>query len=459
MDKLYLLYPERRGRIAPEIYGHFTEHIGGVFYGGMWVGPDSDVPNVKGFRRDVVEAFRAIRPPVLRWPGGCFAETYDWRDGIGPDRPTRINWWRNEDGRYEPNAVGTHEFIDLCRAVGAKPYFAANVTSVPPLHIRDWMDYCLSPRGSTTLAREREANGSPEPFDVPFWGVGNENWGGGGNMTPEHYADVFRTCALLMRNAAPKGRVKLFACGTSGDEYEWARGVAAGLFRSERQADGFAMHYYCGSAGDPLAFTDDEWDRQIAQAARIEDMIRRNYAVMVGYGLEERMPMVVDEWGCWHPAGSGPSKGKNLFEQQSTMRDAVVAALTLNIFNRHCDKVIMANVAQLTNLLHSLFLCGPDGFACTPTYHVFDMYQRHQGAESVGSVCENGDLSVSVSVRGGRTLITAANTSVRADAEIGLCPCGRPLPETGELVLLSHADPHAHNTFAEPDKVRPVRSA
>ena len=182
MKKVYLVYPETKGTIAPEIYGHFSEHIGGVFYDGLWVGRDSDIPNIRGFRKELVEKLRALHPPVLRWPGGCFAETYDWRDGIGENRPVRRNWWTPMDGRYETNAVGTHEFLDLCELIGAQPYFAANLTGVTPMHIRDWMDYCLSPRGSTTLALEREKNGSKEPFDVKFIGVGNENWGGGGNI-------------------------------------------------------------------------------------------------------------------------------------------------------------------------------------------------------------------------------------------------------------------------------------
>ena len=188
MKKLYLMYPQKKGKIAPEVYGHFTEHIGGVFYDGLWVGKDSEIPNVKGFRKEIIDKLRAIKAPVVRWPGGCYAEVYDWRDGIGEERPSRISWWTTWDNRYEPNTVGTHEFMDFCEAVGAAAYIASNLTSVTPLHARNWMDYCLSPRGTTALAKEREKNGHPEPFNVPFWGVGNENWGGGGNMEPEYYA-------------------------------------------------------------------------------------------------------------------------------------------------------------------------------------------------------------------------------------------------------------------------------
>lgn len=453
---VYLMYPDILGTIAPEIYGHFSEHIGGVFYDGLWVGRDSPIPNIRGFRMDLVQKLKAIHPPVLRWPGGCYAEVYDWRDGIGEDRPTRISWWTKNDARYESNAVGTHEFVDLCGMIGAKPYFAANLTGVTPMHIRDWMDYCLSPRGATTLAREREKNGHPDPFDIPYWGVGNENWGGGGNMRPAYYADECRRFATLMRNV--KGDVKLFACGSNADGYDWTHGVAKNLAHSERSVDGFAMHYYCGWAGDPIAFTKEEWTQQLRQAQHMEDIINRNWHIISGWGMQEKLRLVVDEWGCWHPDGSGPSRGYNLFEQQSTMRDAMVAALTLNIFNRHCDKIIMANVAQLVNNLHALFLASGENCIVTPTYHVFDLYKEHQGAQAFRTfVSDNDDfassLSVSASVRDGKTLVTIGNLSCEEDAEMTLASIGMTLPAAGKVRMLAHEDMHAHNTFDNPQNV------
>ncbi len=456
MKELHLFYPKVLGTVSPEIYGHFSEHIGGVFYDGLWVGRDSSIPNIRGFRKELVEKFRAICPPVLRWPGGCYAEVYDWRDGIGEDRPVRPNWWTPNDGRYEPNAVGTHEFNDFCEMVGTRAYFAANLTGVTPLHIRDWMDYCLSPRGTTTLALERERNGHPEPFDIPFWGVGNENWGGGGNMRPEFYGDEYRRFAAVMHDTAPKA--ELFACGTDAMRYEWTQGLIPRLASSERHVNGFAMHYYCGFAGDPLAFTDEEWDQMIRQASRMEEIILRNWHIICGNDMQNYCPLVVDEWGCWHPDGSGPSHGYNLFEQQSTQRDAVVAALTLNIFNRHCDKVRMANVAQLCNNLHALFLAGGDGFTVTPTYHIFDMYKGHQGAAAIDTVAPEG-LSVSATVKDGRTLVTVANLSPREDAEFLLCPAGMTLPHEGTATLLASDDLHAHNTFEDPHTVEPVTAS
>ena len=459
MKQIYLVYPHRLGTIAPELYGHFSEHIGGVFYDGLWVGKNSDIPNIRGFRKELIEKLRAIRPPVLRWPGGCFAETYDWRDGIGPERPVRPNWWRPWDGRCESNAVGTHEFLDLCELIGAKPYFAANLTSCTPLHIRNWMDYCLSPAGSTSLAEERGRNGHPEPFDIPFWGVGNENWGGGGNMTPETYAHEFRKYSAVMSNTAPGA--KLFACGTNGDDYRWTQEFMRVVAPSERHLHGYAMHYYCGAAGDPLSFTPEEWTQLLVQAQKMEEIVVRNWNIICGCGMEQCAGLVVDEWGCWHPGGSGPSAGYNLFEQQSTLRDAMVTALTLNIFNRHCDKIRMANAAQLVNNLHCLFLAGGERFTVTPTYHVFDLYKEHQGAEAIEAVVtDNTDfasgLSVSASVKDGRTLLTVGNLSMTEDAEFSLNAVGSALPRTGSAALLAVDDPHAHNTFEAPGAVAPV---
>lgn len=459
MKKIYIIAPKKIGTISPEIYGHFSEHIGGVFYDGLWVGKDSKIPNIRGFRKDIIEKLREISIPVLRWPGGCYAEVYDWRDGIGENRPTRINWWTSYDGRYESNEVGTHEFMDLCELIGAKAYFAANLTSVTPLHIRNWMDYCLSPRGSTTLALEREKNGHPEPFDIPFWGVGNENWGGGGNMKPEFYADECRRFAEIMNNAFPNS--ELYACGTDAENFAWTHGVVPNFKSATMHINGFAMHYYCGKAGDPLTFTNAEWDQMMAQAQKMEYIIERNWNTICAYGHEDKIKLIVDEWGCWHPDGSGPSKGYNLFEQQSTMRDAMVTALTLNIFNRHCDKVRMANVAQIVNNLHCLFLAGGENCIVTPTYHVFNMFKGHQGAEAVDTCVTNNDdfansVSVSASVKDGKMLVSIGNLSCTDDVEISLENVGFAASGAARAVVLANEDMHAHNTFEAPNTVTPV---
>lgn len=460
MKKIYLMYPQKKGTIAPEIYGHFTEHIGGVIYDGIWVGKDSKIPNIKGFRKEIIEKLRAIKAPVIRWPGGCFAEIYDWRDGIGKDRPSRISWWGYKDGKTEPNEVGTHEFMDFCEEAGADAYFAANLTSVPPLHIRNWMDYCLSPKGSTTLAKEREKSGHPEPFKIPYWGVGNENWGGGGCMTPDFYANEFKRLSVVMSNVAQD--VELYACGSNASDYGWTDGLMRNTLNSRDLMHGFAMHYYCGCAGDPVSFTNEEWSQLLLNAAHMEEIINRNWNIICGYGMESHAKLVIDEWGCWHPDGSGPSRGENLFEQQSTMRDAMVTALTLNIFNKHCDKIRMANVAQLVNNLHALFLARGEHCITTPTYHVFDMYKEHQGAESiVVTVTNNEDfessVTVSASVKDNKTLITIGNLSCTKDSEIVLEAVGMDIPKTAEATLLYADDMHEHNTFESPENVIPVK--
>lgn len=463
MKKISIIYPKKLGRIAPEIYGHFSEHIGGVFYDGLWVGKDSPIPNINGFRKEAIEHLRAIRVPVLRWPGGCFAETYNWRDGIGENRPVRRNWWTNHDGRYESNAVGTHEFIELCELIGAKPYFAVNVTSSTPKDAWDWMDYCLSPRGSTTLALEREKNGHPEPFDIPFWGIGNENWGGGGNMTPESYALEFRRYATVLHHMG--FNVELIAGGANGGDYGWTRGLAS-LLQSKRDiVDAMSFHYYCSNnwgygEKDPVNYTDDQWFKLLDGAEKMEELILRHHGTSMSYKMEDKLGLVIDEWGCWHAEGSGPSKGYNLYEQQSTMRDALVAALTLNIFNKHCDKIRMANLAQVANNIQALFLTEGEKFTVTPTYHVFDLYKEHQGGEALDTVVsDNCDItkrvSVSASVKDGKMLITMANYALE-DSEISLDLLGAPAASDVSGRILRCDDIRACNTFENPHRITPA---
>ncbi len=465
MTTIDVLFPEVIGTINPNLYGHFSEHIGGVIYGGIWVGEDSAVPNVNGFRTELVERFRRLRPPVLRWPGGCFAETYDWRDGIGPPaaRPVTANWWYNWDGRLESNRVGTHEFVKFCRLVGARPYFAANGTSTTPLAVRDWIEYCNFPRGSTTLARRREENGDPEPFGVEYWGLGNENWGGGGNMTPETYGAAFRNYAMV---ASSVGRgCKFIACGPSDRDVSWTRRFLEAFFApghpgSAANLHGLSMHYYCGTAGEATSFSQDQWYELLAKALTMEELVVRHRAAMDTYDPERRVGLVVDEWGCWHRDGSGPSRGANLFEQQSTMRDALVAAMTLGIFNRHCDKVVMANVAQLVNNLHSLFL-AQDGFlVATPNYHVFDMMKDHQGAQSVRTVVQTGrigevdEVTASCSVQADAALLTLVNARYSDPVEVAVHLHGGAFAGPVSRTVLT-AEPAACNTFAAPDAVCP----
>ena len=463
MKKISILYPKKLGTIAPEIYGHFSEHIGGVFYDGLWVGKDSEIPNVNGFRLEAIEKLRAINIPVLRWPGGCYAEVYDWRDGIGENRPVRINWWTMNDKRYEPNHVGTHEFVELCELIGAKPYFAVNVTSATPRDAWDWMDYCLSPKGTTTLALEREKNGHPEPFNIPFWGIGNENWGGGGNMTAEYYALEYRRFATLLKHAG--FNVELVAGGANGADYAWTRALSDSLSQKRYIVDAMSFHYYCSNnwrhgEKDPINYTDEGWFQLLADAERMEDLIIRHHSTTASYVMEDKLKLVIDEWGCWHADGSGPSKGYNLFEQQSTMRDAMVAALTLNIFNNHCDKIRMANLAQVANNIQCLFLTQGEKFTVTPTYHVFDLYKEHQGAEAIDTVISdnqdiNHRISASASVKNGKMLITLGNYSL-SDSEVSLDILGTCVDTKVKARILKCDNIRACNTFEAPDTIAPT---
>lgn len=461
MKKISIIFSDIIGNIAPEIYGHFSEHIGGVIYGGIWVGKDSDIPNIKGWRKDFIEKFKKINPPVLRWPGGCFAETYHWRDGIGENRPTRPNWWGFVDGKYEPNEVGTHEFMDLCEILNTKPYFAVNITSITPMEARDWMDYCLSPRGATTLALEREANGHPEPFDIPYWGVGNENWGDGGNMTPDYYALEYRRFAAVLNNLKRK-EDKLFVGGANAADYFWTHDVCQNLSTAKcTKFDGLTYHFYARPGVEGIDFDENGWNTIIEVANKMDYLIKRNYAIAQGFGLEKNMKLVVDEWGCWYKWGSGPSKGKNLFEQQSTVRDAVVSALTLNIFNNNCDKVQMANVAQVCNNLHALFLADENNFIETPTYYVFDMFKGHQGGNALKTVVSNNaelenSVSVSSSIKDDVLTITLANLSCKDDAEISLDLLGNNREITSSYcVILQGKNITDYNTFENPHTVIP----
>ena len=476
MNRITLDFSRSKGTIAPELYGHFAEHIGGVFYDGLWVGEDSKIANIGGFRKTLVESFRKIAPPILRWPGGCFAETYDWRDGIGPrgQRPARVNWWYYCDVRYESNQVGTHEFMRLCRLVGAEPYVAANMTSVPPLHIRNWMEYCNFPAGSTTLAKEREKNGDPDPFHVRYWGVGNENWGGGGQMSPERCAEEFIRFTTICRPLSPLN-LRFIICGANGHDLRWTRRLMkrwSDRAWQETPTWGVSVHYYTNafSGHDELSFDEAQWYDELFRADYMRRIVDDHRFVMDEFDPERKLKLVVDEWGNWHVGGTGPSKGGNLFEQQSNMRDAVVAAMTLNIFNNRCDVVGMANVAQLCNNLHSLYLAAGDQFVETPNYYVFDLFRGHQGGRQVRACVTAAQrehqrydpldmLSASASVRDGVLTLTMVNLSLTEAATVTLASLSGGLKGKGRLRVLHHAEAATCNTFENPYAVTPTEDA
>jgi alpha-L-arabinofuranosidase len=470
------------GTISPAIYGHFTEHIGGVVYDGIWVGEDSSVPNIGGIRKALVDHLRRIKPAVIRWPGGCFADSYDWRDGVGPraSRPRRTNFWVDAremrtapDGpqKYDPNAFGTNEFVRFCRLAGAEPYLAANVRGLNAADFDAWVDYCNAPRGATALADERARNGDPEPLRVRYWGVGNESWGCGGNFTPEEYATEFRRFTAWVPHHGQA--LSFIASGPSGDDLDWTRRFFAKLTERDRgllrTVFGWGLHYYCGTSGRGQAvdFTVDDWYDLLRKADVMESLVVRHWAAMGEVDAEHRVKLAVDEWGAWHEAGTEVHPAY-LFGQMSTMRDALVAALTLDTFNRHADKVAMANVAQLINNLHSLFLAREDRFCATPNFHVFEMYAAHQGGASVrtsfevpaiGAYAPGQDsplrgLSGSASLHGKDLVLTVVNPSATAAREAEIVLAGAAARD-GRMRVLASADIHDHNTFDDPRAVEP----
>jgi alpha-N-arabinofuranosidase len=474
------LNPQQAGvAINPHSYGHFIEHLGGVIYDGIWVGENSKIPNIGGIRRRFVEEMRRIGAPNLRWPGGCFADGYHWRDGIGPAarRPRTHNYWERSMPAglraTEPNHFGIHEFVRLCRLIGAEPYVAANVGSGNPREFHDWVSYCNAPAGTLSLAGERAANGDKEPFNVKYWGVGNESWGCGGNMRPEEYARLYRLFITQFPAYTPPFMV---ACGPRGHSADsdlgWTTGFFQGLEGTRAPLpDGFGLHFYTDfrntqtKAGE---FTPAAWYTAFHKGLRTEDAIVRHWDAMGKFDSKRRTRFVVDEWGLWYPSGSEIAPGY-ILSQTITLRDALHTALTFDVFNRHADKVAMANVAQTINCLHSLFLAHEDKFLRTPVYHVFDMYRPHMGARSVPLRIKMAEIEVpvldgraripglsgSASLRDKRLFVTLTNFSLDAPAGVRL-NLGDGRARDGRGLVLTHPDRQATNTWSRPEEVKPA---
>jgi alpha-N-arabinofuranosidase len=479
--RIDILLDEPIGTIAPEIYGHFVEHLGGVVYDGVWVGERSRVPNIGGVRRALVEALRAVRPAVVRWPGGCFADSYDWHDGIGPrnQRPRRTNFWADEEhfrsigvvpARFDPNEFGTQEFVRFCRLVGAQPYLAVNLRSGGPRSFDEWVEFCNSPAGSTTLADLRAAGGDAEPYGVRYWGIGNESWGCGGNFAPEEYAEEYRRFVAWVPDYGVHPR--FIGAGPGSGDVEWTRRFFEAL---DGRGDlghmwGWGLHHYSGPpAGDAIRFDTPDWYGLLARADDMESLITRHWQIMGQRDRNRRVKLVVDEWGAWYPMTTNVDP-THLFGQQSTMRDAVLVGLTLDTFNRHADKVAMANVAQLINCLQSLFLASGDRFVLTPAYHVFAMYAAHQGAQSLRTVvgapavrwtaAQNEahtmrGLNGSASRQGSTLTLTVTNPDIAQAADVEIAVRGGAVRLVRATTLTSR-DVHDHNTFEAPSTVAPT---
>ncbi|MCY1719472.1 alpha-N-arabinofuranosidase [Prolixibacteraceae bacterium Z1-6] len=369
-------------QISKDIYGHFAEHLGRCIYGGIYVGEDSDIPNVRGFRDDVIGALINMHIPLLRWPGGCFADTYHWEDGIGPreERPSMVN--THWGGVTEDNSFGTHEFLDFCDLIKAEPYINLNVGSGTVREAAQWVEYVTSSNISP-MTDLRKKNGREEPWDVKYWGIGNENWGCGGNMTPEYYADLYNRFASYCL-----GDLYRIAGGPNVDDYNWMEVLMQKTMRHPHLVQGVSLHNYTFTTawedkGHATEFGEKEWISVMNNTLKMETLVNRHSTIMDKYDPEKRVGLIVDEWGNWFNVEEGTNPG--FLYQQNTLRDALVAGINLNIFNNHADRIHMANIAQTVNVLQSVILTKEDEMVLTPTYYVFKMYAVHQNAKLIPS--------------------------------------------------------------------------
>ncbi|MCX6956002.1 MAG: alpha-N-arabinofuranosidase [Verrucomicrobia bacterium] len=455
--------------INKNIYGHFSEHLGRCIYEGIWVGEDSPIPNTKGYRNDVIAALRALKVPQLRWPGGCFADEYHWRDGIGPreKRPSMIN--THWGGVVENNHFGTHEFLDFCELLGIAPYVCLNVGSGTVQEAMEWVEYMTSDAQSP-MANLRRAHGRDKPWKVPYLAIGNESWGCGGNMTASFYADNFRRYNTFVKNyiPGPAGRIARIACGPNEGNYEWTETLMKDV---GNRMNGLALHYYTlptgnwrGSKGSSTNFAEDQWFSTLQRTLKMEELVTKHSEIMDRYDPQKRVGLVVDEWGTWYDVEPGTNGG--FLYQQSTMRDALVAALNLHIFHAHADRVTMANIAQIINVLQSVILTDKEKMLVTPTYHVMEMFNVHQGATSLPVALTSPDYAV------GESKIPAVSASASRDAagkihlSFANCDPNQPVTVACRLTgvtaksatgrVLTAPAMNTHNTFSAPDAVKPA---
>ena len=449
---------DRLGHIAPEIYGHFSEHLGRCIYNGIYVGENSPIPNTDGIRNDIIEAFRNIKAPVFRWPGGCFAEEYHWQDGIGEKSLRRKIVNTNWGGVTEDNSFGTHEFMRFCELVGCKPYINVNVGSGSVREMSEWIEYMTSDAESP-LTEQRKKNGRAEPWKLEYLGIGNENWGCGGNMRPEYYADVYKRYQTFCRNYSGN-RLYRIACGPSSADYNWTEVMMKNL--DSNNVDAIDLHYYTMPVWPEMEsatdFDDELYYKTIAAANFSDELITRHSEIMNRYDPEKKIGLVIGEWGCWHKVEEGTNPG--FLYQQNTMRDAIVAAIELNVFNRHSDRVVMANLAQAVNVLQSVILTEGDKMIKTPTYHVFDLFKTHQNNEAVYFYTQNENMSegknapmisVSASVNEKSMTVTVANCSLTEEAAVECSIFGFKASSVSCRILTNEA--HSYNDFDCPDRV------
>lgn len=453
-----------QGKINKNIYGHFAEHLGRGIYEGLWVGEDSSIPNTNGIRNDVLEALKKLDIPVLRWPGGCFADEYHWKDGIGPrenrKRMVNTHW----GGVVENNHFGTHEFMMLCEMLGAEPYINGNVGSGTVQEMSEWVEY-MTFEGESPMANWRRENGKEEPWKLKYFGVGNENWGCGGNMRPEYYADLYRRYQTYVRNYGDN-EIYRIAGGANVDDYHWTEVL---MREAAHLMDGLSLHYYVHpggfwNKGQAVNFSEEEWDISMQKTLYMDELIQKHSTIMDKYDPEKRIGMIIDEWGAWYDVESGTNPG--FLYQQNTIRDAIIAGVHFNIFHNHSERVQMTNIAQMINVIQAMILTEQDKMILTPTYHVFEMYKIHQDAERVAldlevdTVNENGQTFPHVSASASRAKdgtinISLCNLDKEKSAAISLDLRGTKVAEITGRILTSEVM-NAINTFEEPENVTPV---
>ena len=450
--------------ISRDIYGHFAEHLGRCIYGGFWVGKDSPIANIDGYRKDVVEAFKKIRIPNLRWPGGCFADEYHWKDGIGPQAQRKRMINTHWGGVVEDNSFGTHEFMGLCELLDCKPYICGNVGSGTVQEMSEWVEY-ITFSGESPMANLRAANGHKDAWKLPMFGVGNENWGCGGNMRAEYYADLYRRYQTYVRQYG-EDKIYKIAGGANSKDYNWTEVL---MREAARFMDGLSVHHYTfeydwDHKGAATEFDEQAWYSTLKNAFSMDELVRRHDEVMTKYDPQKRVGLVVDEWGTWHKVEPGTNPG--FLYQQNTVRDALVAGIVLNIFNNHSDRVQGANLAQAVNVLMSPVLTEGDKIVLTPTWYVLDMYKAHQGAKLLETSCTTSStgtegytipgLSVSASVIEGTQdyTVTVCNTDVHQEKTINVAFDGLAHSvQKAEGKILAGERMNSYNSFDKPEEV------
>ncbi len=457
------LHPaDAKETISKNIYGHFAEHLGHCIYGGFFVGKDNKtIPNTNGLRNDIIEALKKLKTPQLRWPGGCFADSYHWKDAVGPQaqrKPIYNMWW---GGVKEDNSFGTHEFLQLCELINAEPYLAANVGSGTVEEAADWVKYINHPNGTSAMTDWRQKNGRSKPWLVKYWGVGNETWGCGGNLNVNEYIPLYKRYATFMSSPNIPGDIYRIACGPGSPDFNWTEELMKGI--PHWMMNGISIHHYSvidwNKKGSATDFSEQQYFQTMEQAWKMEYMIEGNKAVMDKYDPNKKIALVVDEWGGWYDTEPG-TNGAFLY-QQSTMRDAMIAGLTLNIFNNNCDRVKLANLAQTVNVLQAIILTKDAKMILTPTYHVMEMYNVHQDATLLPLNISSNDYvmgdkklkAVSASAskdKNGKTHISLVNIHATAAQTISI--------DLGELKaakvsgrILSGSKLQDYNSFDKPN--------